>query len=54
MDHWELHKGLIEQGADQKKTPKAKGDSILLEKTESASGIVYWDGSEFGWYQQGD
>lgn len=55
MDRWSLHKGNFEQGATtSKKPPAAKGDSLLLEKVESASGIAYWNGSKFNWYQQGD
>lgn len=54
LDHWELHTGPIEQGADAKSPPKVKGDTLKLEKTESASGIVYWNGTGFKWYQQGD
>jgi hypothetical protein len=46
MDRWELHRGDIQ--------PKVKGDSLLVEKTESASAIIYWNGSGFDWYQQGD
>jgi len=29
-------------------------DAIMAVKTESASGIIYWNGKEFRWYQQGD
>jgi opacity protein-like surface antigen len=54
MDHWEIHHGAIQQGVDEGKPPKVKGDSLLLEQTNSASGIVYWNGSGFAWYQQGD
>jgi hypothetical protein len=54
MDHWQIHQGTIQQGADDAKPPKVKGDSLLLEQTRSASGIVYWNGSQFEWYQQGD
>jgi hypothetical protein len=54
MDHWEIHHGAIQQGVDEGKPPKVKGDSLLLQQTNSASGIVYWNGSDFEWYQQGD
>lgn len=54
MDHWELHHGAMQQGADEMAPPKVNGDSVLLVKTESASGILYWNGSKFAWYQQGD
>jgi hypothetical protein len=29
-------------------------DALLLEKLESASAIVYWDGAAYRWKQQGD
>lgn len=55
MERWTLHKKKIEQGAtESKKPPTPKGDSLLLEKINSASGLVYWDGFKFQWYQQGD
>ncbi len=55
MDRWTLHKGKIKQGSTEPKGPPTpKGDSLLLEKMNSASGIVYWNGSEFEWFQQGD
>ena len=55
MDHWHLYKGKIEQGATKTNPPpNTKGDSILVEKSASASGVVYWDGSKLKWYQQGD
>ena len=55
MDHWELHQGKIDPGPTEKEKQKSpKSDSLYLAKTNSASGIVYWTGSEFNWIQQGD
>jgi hypothetical protein len=54
MDKWSLHKGTIAQGAGEGPPPSVKGDSILIEKTGSASAMIYWDGKKFLWYQQGD
>ena len=56
MNRWTLHrKQKIKQGATElKPPPRAKGDFLLLEKMDSASGIAYWDGKKFTWYQQGD
>lgn len=34
--------------------PQVRGDFLFVEKLESASGIIYWDGSAYRWYQQGD
>jgi hypothetical protein len=31
-----------------------KGEAILVVKLESSSGLIYWDGKKYQWYQQGD
>jgi hypothetical protein len=33
---------------------KRKGAAIMTEKSSSASGLIYWDGHEYKWFQQGD
>jgi hypothetical protein len=30
------------------------GEAIMAEKSESASGLIYWDGKRWRWYQLGD
>ncbi len=49
MDSWSISKK--ESGGG---TPTLIGDALLLEKMDSASAIVFWDGKEYQWYQQGD
>jgi hypothetical protein len=44
MDAWRVEKNRITH----------KGDAILAEKSESASGLIYWSGHEYRWMQQGD
>jgi hypothetical protein len=34
--------------------PPLIGGALLVEKMDSASAIVFWDGKEYQWYQQGD
>ena len=34
--------------------PELLGDALHLEVLEAGSGIVYWTGTEYSWYQQGD
>ena len=52
MDAWSVRpRGPIE-GAGA--PPRLRGDALLVEKSESASALVYWDGKAFRWYQQGD
>ena len=55
MDAWQVHEiGLVGQGATKAAPPRLLGDAILVEKKEAGSGLVYWDGRRFRWYQQGD
>lgn len=55
MDAWQVKlKGPVEMGADETAPPTLKGDALLVIKTEASSALVYWNGSRFAWYQQGD
>ena len=36
------------------KNAPARADALLVQKLESASGLIYWDGSAYRWRQQGD
>jgi hypothetical protein len=46
-----VHQSVIEH---QGPPPQLRGDALVVEKLESASGIIYWDGTAYRWYQQGD
>jgi hypothetical protein len=55
MDGWEVFcKKEVEKGVGEKETIRLKGDAILVVKLESSSGLIYWDGKKYLWYQQGD
>lgn len=55
MDAWYVHpRGAVGQGVTEEEPPRLRGDGLMLIKTESASGLVYWTGADYGWYQQGD
>ena len=55
MDAWHVcGKNEIEQAVTDQKPPKLIGEAIYAFKLESLSGIIYWDGKEYKWYQQGD
>ena len=55
MDAWEVSdEKNVEQGITDMKPPRLLGEAILVQKLESASGLIYWDGQEYKWYQQGD
>jgi hypothetical protein len=53
---WSIHPRNVpvEKGVEAGEPPKLRGDALLLEEPESASGIVYWSGTRYVWYQQGD
>jgi len=55
MDYWYVYpKGPVQRGAGERRVPQLRGDALLMGKSESASGLIYWDGKRFTWYQQGD
>lgn len=55
MDAWKVFVDKnVEIGVGETKKITLKGEAILAIKTESASGIIYWTGREYRWYQQGD
>jgi len=55
MDAWYAYrKREVKRGADERKPPVLRGDALYVEKTGAASAIIYWDGSAYRWYQQGD
>lgn len=55
LDAWYVfRRGPVGKGADGKPPPKLRGDALMVIKTEAASGLIYWDGKRYGWYQQGD
>jgi len=49
MDSWSISKKGKVNG-----TPILIGDALLVENMDSASAIVFWNGKEYQWYQQGD
>jgi hypothetical protein len=55
MDLWQVYaKQPIERGVEAGPPPKLIGEAILAAKSESGSGLIYWNGKRFAWYQQGD
>jgi len=55
MNAWQVYgKRSVEQGVGEGPPPKLLGEAILAERQESASGLIYWNGKRFVWYQQGD
>jgi hypothetical protein len=55
LNTWQVYgKKSVEQGVGGEAPPKLIGEAILAGKRESASGLIYWNGKQFAWYQQGD
>lgn len=55
FDAWRVYpKTVVRRGAEAGLPPVLRSEALLLEWSEAASGLVYWDGRAFRWYQQGD
>jgi hypothetical protein len=55
LDIWQVYeKKIVERGVGVSLPPRLLGEAILAGKSESASGLIYWNGKFFAWYQQGD
>ena len=55
LDIWKVYRETkVGLGVSETETISLKGQAILVEKSESASAIIYWTGQNYKWYQQGD
>lgn len=55
MDAWKVYVDKdVDVGVGETDKIILKGEAILAIKVESASGLIYWSGKEYRWYQQGD
>lgn len=55
MDAWKVYVAKeVEIGVGESERISLKGEAILALKTESSSGLIYWTGNNYRWYQQGD
>lgn len=55
LNTWQVYgKKPVERGVESGPPPHLVGEAILVGKRESASGLIYWSGKSFVWYQQGD
>lgn len=57
MDAWDVYdKGIVYHGMveEEEAPPTLIGDAIDVAETESANALIYWDGKQYQWYQQGD
>ncbi|WP_263341335.1 hypothetical protein [Acidicapsa dinghuensis] len=55
LDTWQVYgKKPVERAVESGPRPHLLGEAILAGKRDSASGLIYWSGKSFSWYQQGD
>ena len=55
FDAWQMYgKRRVERGVGEGPPPRLIGEAIMVEWKEKASGVIYWNGALFVWYQQAD
>jgi len=55
LDVWSVYpKSIIALGAGETSIPTLRSEALHVAKFGSASGLIYWDGKRYDWYQQGD
>jgi hypothetical protein len=55
MDSWQVYsKTRAAHAAGEISVPQLRGDALLVEKSEAASALIYWNGKRYVWSQQGD
>jgi hypothetical protein len=55
MDSWQIYSKLQAAPAvSENSVPHFRGDALLVEKSEAASALIYWNGKRYVWCQQGD
>jgi hypothetical protein len=55
MDFWKVYsKTRAAHVAGETSVPHLRGDALLVERSEAASALIYWNGKRYVWSQQGD
>ncbi len=55
MDSWQVYsKTRAAHAAGETSVPDLRGDALLVEKSEAASALIFWNGKRYVWSQQGD
>jgi hypothetical protein len=55
MDSWQVYsKTRAVHASGETSVPRLRGDALLIEKSEAASALIYWNGKRYAWLQQGD
>ncbi len=55
MDSWRVYsRTRAAHSSDETNVPRFRGDALLVEKSEAASALSYWNGKKYVWSQQGE
>ncbi len=55
MDSWQVYsKTRAAHAEGESSVPRLRGDALLVEKSEAASAMIYWNGKRYVWSQRGD
>ena len=55
MDSWKVHsKTCAAHAPGEASVPHLRGDALLVEKSEVAGALIYWNGKKYLWSQLGD
>jgi hypothetical protein len=55
MDSWQVYsKTRAANASPETKVSCLRGDALLVEKSEAASALIYWNGKRYVWSQRGD
>jgi glycogen debranching enzyme len=55
MDSWQVYSKTRDAHAGGEiDIADLRGDALLVEKSEAASALIYWNGKRYVWPQQGD
>jgi hypothetical protein len=55
MGSWQVYsKTRAAHASGETGIPRLRGDALLVEKSEAASALIYWNGKRYVWSQRGD
>lgn len=55
MDSWKIYpKTRAAHSVGETSVPNLRGDALMVEKSEAAGALIYWNGKKYVWSQQGD
>jgi hypothetical protein len=55
MDSWQVYsKTRAAHASGETSVPRLRGDALLVEKSEAASALIYWNGKRYVWSQRSD